>query len=222
MRTKHMAALIAAGVLAAGGAVASDTSMDKAAGHLLVRARVLNVSPDESGNVLVASDDSDSGFDAVVKEDYIPELDFTYFFTDHFGAELILGTSQHDVYVDNGSTVVDAGSVRLLPPTLTAQWHFNPKGKISPYVGAGINYTVFYDVDNGALADVKYDNAFGWALQAGVDVALQGNWSFNVDVKKLFLETDMTADATGVGLAPVKSSVTLDPWIVGVGVGKMF
>ncbi|MFP3480474.1 OmpW family outer membrane protein, partial [Burkholderia sp. SIMBA_057] len=88
----------------------------------------------------------------------------------------------------------------LLPPTLTAQYHFFPKERVSPYVGAGINYTLFYREDaankaNGIglrITDTDYENRFGWALQAGVDVALTGNWSLNLDVKKIFLKTDVT------------------------------
>jgi outer membrane protein len=35
------------------------------------------------------------------------------------------------------------GDVELFPPTLSLQWHFNPDGRIQPFVGAGVNYTMF-------------------------------------------------------------------------------
>ncbi len=222
MRKVNLWAGVAMAALLATGAQAGDDFVGKEKGTFMVRARIIDVKPDESGNVLVAADDSDSGWDVKLTEDYVPEVDFTYFFTDHFAVEAILATTKHKARVYDGTDMVDAGDVKLLPPVITAQWHFNPKGRISPYVGAGINYTIFYDVDNGDLEDVTYDDNFGWALQAGVDIATSGPWFVNFDIKKLFLETTLTADATGVGLAPVTSKVTIDPWIIGVGLGRKF
>ncbi|MFP5518101.1 MAG: OmpW/AlkL family protein [Alphaproteobacteria bacterium] len=201
----------------------------KSAGDIVVRARGLAVLPQEKGT-LNNSALGDIG-SAKVGNDYIPEVDFSYFFTDNIAAELIAGTSRHKVSgnllpaLGNG---IDVGKVSLLPPTLTVQYHFMPKERISPYVGAGINYTLFYNEDAAnnpnagglRVTDVEYKNRFGWALQAGVDVALTGNWSLNVDVKKIFLKTDVTATVNGA--LPVTSKVTLDPWLVGVGIGYRF
>jgi outer membrane protein len=115
---------------------------------------------------------------------------------------------------------VDLGDVWLLPPTLTLQYHFNPKGQVSPYVGAGINYTIFYSEDPGAAQDIEYDDGFGYALQAGVDIALQGDWFLNVDVKKLWLSTDATIRVNAT--TTVLADVDIDPWIIGVGFGYRF
>lgn len=201
----------------------------KSAGDIVVRVRGLAVVPQESGD-LKLNGTTNIG-EANVKNDYIPEIDFSYFFTDNIAAELIAGTSRHSV---NGSISsglggsVDIGKVSLLPPTLTAQYHFFTKERVSPYIGAGINWTLFYNEDaankaNGiglAITHTDYKNRFGFALQAGVDVALVGNWSLNFDVKKIFLKTDVTAQTN---LGPVvNSSVRLDPWLVGVGVGYRF
>ena len=35
----------------------------------------------------------------------------------------------------------------MLPPTLTAQYHFNPHGAVRPYLGAGVNYSIFSKED---------------------------------------------------------------------------
>ncbi|PWC34012.1 OmpW family outer membrane protein [Azospirillum sp. TSO35-2] len=201
----------------------------KSAGDILVRARGLAVLPQEKGTLNnTALGDIGS---AKVGNDFIPEVDFSYFFTDNIAAELIAGTSRHKVSGNLRSALgsgIEIGKVSLLPPTLTLQYHFMPKERISPYVGAGINYTLFYREDaannpNPAglrITDVEYKNRFGWALQAGVDVALTGNWSLNLDVKKIFLKTDVSATVNGA--LPVTSKVTLDPWLVGVGVGYRF
>lgn len=202
----------------------------KSAGDIVVRARALAVLPQENGHLNAGGPFGGNSIgDAHVDDDYIPELDFSYFVTDNIALELIAGTSRHKV---TGSLVtghgIDIGKVSLLPPTLTAQYHFFSKERISPYVGAGVNYTLFYkedaanvrNADGFAITSTDYKNRFGWALQAGVDVALTNNWSLNLDVKKIFLKTDVTASVNGA--VPVTSKVTLDPWLVGFGVGYRF
>ncbi|WP_308238124.1 OmpW family outer membrane protein [Phenylobacterium sp. J367] len=147
----------------------------------------------------------------------MPTIGLTYFFTDHLAAELIAGSSKHTVRAKGGTTDVKVKETWVLPPTLSLQYHFAPAAKVSPYVGAGVNYMLFYaDKDfNGFGLDI--DNGFGVALQAGADVAIQGPWSANVDVKKIFFETDAKDPWNGV-----KSKVSLDPWVVSAGVGYKF
>ncbi|MFD2909326.1 OmpW family protein [Flavobacterium ardleyense] len=166
------------------------------------------------------------GGDVQISDTFIPELDFTYFFTEHFAAELILGTAKHDVKAINTvAGEIDLGSAWLLPPTLTAQYHFYVSDKkiVKPYIGAGINYTLFYNVKSGAVADVKYDNALGYAAQMGIDLNITDSFFINIDAKRLFLKTDVTVDATN--LVPdliVPAEVTIDPWLFGIGVGMRF
>ena len=178
------------------------------------------VTPDQSAKIGII------GGDVQISDTFIPELDFTYFFTEHFAAELILGTAKHDVKAIN--TVagdIDLGSAWLLPPTLTAQYHFYVSDKkiVKPYIGAGVNYTLFYNVKSGAVADVKYENSLGYAAQAGIDLNLTDSFFINIDAKRLFLKTDVTVDATNLvaGLV-VPAEVTIDPWLFGIGVGMRF
>lgn len=203
----------------------------KSAGDIVVRARGLAVLPQEKGDLHAGNPVNGDIGTASVGNDYIPEVDFSYFFTDNIAAELIAGTSRHRVKGNLVSALgnsIEVGKVSLLPPTLTLQYHFLSKERISPYVGAGVNYTLFYRADEANTAnaaglritDTSYKNRFGFALQAGVDVALTGAWSLNLDVKKIFLKTDVTASVNGA--IPVTSKVTLDPWLVGVGVGYRF
>jgi outer membrane protein len=192
-----------------------------------VRLRGVAVLPDESANIGII------GGDVEISNTVIPELDFTYFFTKHIAAELILGTSKHDVNTKGsdisavgGSTnaKVDLGSVWLLPPTLTLQYHFFPEKCFKPYVGAGVNYTIFYSVDEGnTVKDVKYDNAFGYAFQLGFDYMITDKFFINADIKKIFLSTDVTVDASNLaaGLS-IPASVDINPLLVGVGVGMKF
>lgn len=172
------------------------------------------------------------GGDVRVTNHFIPELDITYFFTENLAAELILGTTKHSVNTVGSDltalgiadpTNVDLGSVRLLPPTLTAQYHFRPEATAiaKPYVGAGVTYALFYDAKAGnTVADVSYDNAFGLATQAGIDFMLTDTFFFNVDVKYIFLKTDVSVNATNLaeGLH-IPASVKLNPFLFGFGVG---
>ena len=108
----------------------------------------------------------------------------------------------------------------MLPPTLTAQYHFRPDCSFNPYVGAGINYTYFYDIHKGAVATaMSYSNSFGPALQVGADMPLDEHWLVNVDAKKNYMNSKVSVD-TGVG--HMSPRVHIDPWIVGLGVGYRF
>lgn len=131
----------------------------------MVRGRALGVVPSEDSSI------SPIGGRAEVDNSIVPELDVTYFFTPNIAAELIAAITPHDVKA-KGTALgdVDVGDSWLLPPTLTLQYHFTQFDGFKPYVGAGLNYTVFFDEDPGTLNSVKYDNSFGGALQAGVDV----------------------------------------------------
>lgn len=208
------AILVAAAAASIAPASADDMGFKgKSAGDILIRGRVVGVVPDED----VKS--NSLGGEGKVDNDVIPELDFSYFVTDNIALELIAGTSKHDVSWNTGAANLDLGSVRLLPPTLTLQYHFLSKERFSPYVGAGINYTFFYDSKSGQFQDVKYDDGFGYAFQAGFDYAISGPWSLNVDVKKIFLNTDVSVN-TGAGT--VKADADLDPWLFGIGIGYRF
>ncbi len=194
-------------------ALAQDAPTDND-GKWQFRLRGIVISPDESADIEAIGGDVD------ISTAVVPEFDITYFFDDNWSLELILGTAKHDVEaVGTDVGDIDLGSVWLLPPTLTAQYHFTG-GDFVPYLGAGPNLTLFYGVDEGPVADdVEYDTAVGFALQGGFDFMLNDKWFLNFDVKKLFLNTTATVDATTALGATVDADVDIDPWIFGLGVG---
>ena len=194
-------------------ALALASQAQAAAGDWMIRARALGVISQEGSTISPAS----VGGKADIDNSLVPEVDFTYFFTDNIAAELIAAVTPHDVTAKGTSLGdVDAGSAWLLPPTLTLQYHITGIEGVKPYVGAGVNYTVFFNEDGGALDPVSYDDGFGWALQAGVDIPVESNWYVNLDVKKIFLNTD--AKFSG----GVVADVDIDPLLVGAGVGYRF
>ena len=176
----------------------------------LVRARAVHIDPADKSDPVGGTGASNR---LHVSDKWIPEVDIAYFFTPHWAAELILTYPQkHTVTLDGASI----GTFKHLPPTLTAQYHFLPGAGIDPYVGAGVNYTLLSNVkllNGGARLD---HDSVGLALQAGADFRIDDRWSFNVDVKKVQIRSDVE-----IGGARA-SRVKVDPLLVGVGLGYRF
>jgi outer membrane protein len=188
---------------------AQNTSADDAQSPWLLRVRAVHIDS--------ANKDS-TPLNLSLSNKTIPEVDVSYFFTPNVAAELILTYPQKHDLRSNGAKI---GTLKHLPPTLLAQYHFTQFGKFKPYVGAGVNYTRFSGVNFdpavvAALNPSIKKNSFGLALQAGFDYALDKNWSLNLDVKKVQIKTDVRSAGTKVG------SFKADPLLVGVGVGYRF
>lgn len=194
--------LLAAAALCA---LTSGAAMAQPESPWMVRARAVHLDS--------ANKDS-TGLGLSITNKTIAELDITYFFSPNIAAELVLTVPQkHDVHATAAGYL---GTLKHLPPSLLAQYHFTPFNGFKPYVGAGINYTRFSSVKLlGGAADVQR-NSWGGALQVGVDIALNKKWSLNVDVKKLFIDTHVSVAGSRVGTFKV------DPVLVGVGLGYRF
>jgi outer membrane protein len=156
----------------------------------------------------------------VVSVDSGQSLTFTatYMFKPNWGVELLAAWPfSHDITLNaDGSKVAET---KHLPPTLSLQYHFLPDGRIRPYVGAGLNATLFFDEKTtGALAgtDLSLDDSFGAAAQLGVDFALSGDWMLNVDARWIDIDTDARLDGVGIG------SVAIDPYAFGLSIGRRF
>lgn len=169
----------------------------------LVRARAVN---------LDSANKDGTGLGLTINDKVIPEVDITYFITPNFSAELVLTYPQKHTVKAGGAEI---GTLKHLPPTLTAQYRFTDLGAFTPYVGAGLNYTRFSSVNLPAGVDVD-KNSFGLAVQVGVDVPLSKQLSLNFDVKKVQIATDIKAGGATLG------EFKVDPLLVGVGVGWRF
>ncbi len=205
------------------------TTTPAMAGDWLIRVRALSIDPDSSSSTLRSDGASIPDTGVSVEDDQIPELDITYMMRPNWGLELVLGTSQHDVIAEGAlaglGKVVDA---RALPPTLTLQYHFNPEGKFRPYIGAGINFTLFYDEKTtssfNAVAgnsDVDLDESVGLAGQLGFDVGINESWFVNFDIKYIQIDTTATITTAG-GLGTVEVDVDINPFVYGFGIGRRF
>lgn len=147
------------------------------------------------------------------------EVDVTYFVTDYFGVELsgsMLTGFRTQTLDKDGKVTEDEDDSKLffLPIGLNAQYHFAPYGEVTPYVGAGLNYT--FGREGGF-----YTHDFGYNVQAGADWWLSRDMALSLEVKQFY---DMQAN-----LKPIQASgflleqeVTFDPLFVGVGVATRF
>ena len=152
-----------------------------------------------------------------VSGDWRPTFQLEYFLNPNWGVEVLAATPfKHDVKL-NG---VKAAEVSHLPPTVSVQYHFNPEGSFRPYVGAGLNYTFFsgarFEPAVQSLQPSIEKHSLGFAAQAGFDVALNKQWSLNVDVKKLQMNTDIRLAGSTIG------KFKIDPLLIGVGLGYRF
>lgn len=172
-------------------------------GSWMVRARAVHLDS--------ANGDS-TGLGLTINNKWMPEVDVSYFFNKNLAVELVLTVPQKHTVYSNGRTI---GTLKHLPPTLLAQYHF-PLNGFKPYVGAGVNFTRFSGVDVlGGVATLD-KNSWGPALQVGVDIPLSGNLYLNFDVKKVYIRTDVAAAGNKVG------EFRVDPLLVGVGLGWRF
>lgn len=203
---------------AAGGAMAQSSGDWQVArkGDWIVTGRITQVSSGADDAITTAGGAA-TGLNVDVGDDIMPTLGFTYFLTDNISVEAILGATQHEIRARGPGVDVAVHETWVLPPVVTLQYRPMPEARVSPYVGAGVNYMLFFDGEDRNGFTVELEDGFGYALQAGADVALTGPWTLNLDVKKVWFDTEATING-----GALKSEVNLDPWVVSLGVGRKF
>lgn len=205
MNKKQLLLVAAVAALVGGQAMAQETPW-------LVRLRAVQLGMANSWSP--TADGTAAGITALGANDKsIGEVDVTYFLTPNWAAELILTMPQRQLVTLNGTTAL--GSFNHLPPTLSLQYHFTDLPGFKPYVGLGVNYTKITAVDlTGGLQLDK--SSTGASAQLGVDFPLDKKWSLNVDIKKVYIKTDVYDGASNLG------TLKLDPTLFGVGIGYRF
>jgi outer membrane protein len=197
---KHLTA-IALAALVAGGAPA----LAQERGDITFGVGLAGVIP-ESGNGVLGG-----GIGQIdVENGYSLSLTGEYFIADNLGIELLAAWPfAHDVQA-GGATIVE---VEHLPPTLSLQYHFTNKSNITPFVGAGLNYTTFTKdkgVGPAAGADVDLDDSWGLALHAGLDYKVSDNGALRTDVRWINIESDVKLNGENIGKAKI------NPWVFGI------
>ena len=146
-----------------------------------------------------------------IDSDVKPTITFEYFLRDNLGLEVLAALPfKHDISVKGVGKV---GETKHLPPTVSLQYHFNSKGKVSPFLGAGLNYTTFFSEDTkGALAgtDLKLDDSWGLAAHVGMDIKVSERGAVRMDARWIDIDTDVEVDGAKLGTA------NIDPLVYGV------
>lgn len=159
-------------------------------------------------------------------DNVVPTLAIEYFFSPNVSLETICCVTQHDVDATAGLAGAELVSdAKLVPATLTVKYHFNPGG-VSPYLGAGPTYFLFFDEEPGAatgalgITDQDLSNELGFALQAGIDIPVSRNFAVSFDAKRYFVGTTATFYAGNTAI--IETEHKLDPWVLSAGVGVRF
>ena len=154
------------------------------------------------------------------QKEWIPEFDITYFFTKNIAAELVL-TYPQNVNIYSNLNGQKSGTITALPPSLLAQYHFTDLGAIKPYIGVGVNYTIFGNTGNfGGINNALTvgNSSVGFAGQVGMDYMFDKNWGMNLDFKYITMNTKVNSASTGQNIG----TLTLNPWVPAVGVTYKF
>ena len=172
----------------------------------IVRAGFSTVTPKSNNNPTVSVDNS-SSFSFTIEKMLGPKL----------GLEVLAAYPfEHDIRLVGGPRV---GSAKQLPPTVSLNWHWLPEATFSPYIGAGINYTIFWDEATvGALDGTRLSlsDSFGLAAQLGFDINLSNNWLLNGSVRYISISTEAKLDGASIG------DVDIDPLVYSFNIGKRF
>ncbi|ABK37420.1 TPA: outer membrane beta-barrel protein [Aeromonas hydrophila] len=192
-------------------ALASPVAMAHQAGDILVRGGLAFVSPQTSSDNVLGTGELE------IDSNMQLGLTLSYLITDNWGVELLAATPfSHSV---STAGLGEVAKVKHLPPTLMAQYYFgDANSKVRPYIGAGINYTTFFDEQGrGALdgTDVSVDSSWGMAGQVGLDMAINDRWFVNASAWIMDIDTDVH---TAVGTI----NTSIDPMAFMFGVGYRF
>jgi len=206
--------------------MASTAAVAYEQGDILVKGGVAKVSPDNRTTSTTLGDDKGLSVDSDIQLG----LTLTYMYTDNIGVELLAATP-FDHNINGAGPLTSAGnlgSTKHLPPTVTVNYYpLASSSKVQPYVGAGINYTHFFDtqstttLDNTLVGptDVHLKDSWGLAAHAGIDYEIGANWSVNAAV--WYIDIDTTATLT-TGSTVHKIGLEIDPMVYMVGLSYKF
>ncbi|WP_158768191.1 OmpW family protein [Paraglaciecola sp. L1A13] len=201
-------------------------------GDIIVRAGLTTVAPDESSSNVTVQDVGNVGMGTSVNSDTQLGLNVVYMFSDNIGLELLAASPfKHDINLtdtqDNDLGLGDGklAQSRQLPPTLSVIYYLPVSETIQPYLGLGLNYTVFFDEEfvgsreNQSFNNLSLEESFGIAAQIGMDYKLDEHWLVNASVRYIDIDTRANFDVLDL---PAKVSVDVDPWVYSVMLGYKF
>lgn len=149
----------------------------------------------------------------------IPDVSLRYYFSPHWALDFMPGFAKLETSWEHHGQRRALGRVKAFSPVLTLEYQFRPQQNLSPYIGAGPAYIHFFDSDTPAGSMVKYQDQWGWALQAGMDYQMTSRLKLNLDIKRVAARAEIK-NHQGPITIPASGRFTL--WMVGVGLGYRF
>lgn len=207
-------------------ALAAPLAQAHQAGDIIVRAGAITVDPHEDSSAVKIAGTPAAGTAATLDSDTQLGLNFAYMLSDNLAVELLAATPfEHDIGT-KGLGGLKLGSVKHLPPTLSLVYYpLASNSAFQPYVGAGLNYTWFFDdklsseAEGAGFRGLELDDSWGLAAQIGMDYMLTDNVMLNAQVRYIDIDTEGT---TYAGAAKVSVDVDVDPFVYMVGLGYKF
>ena len=204
----------------------STITLANQAGNILIRGGATMVSPD-SGKSSILLGGEPSGLELSVDNSTQLGLNFVYFFDSNWAIELLAATPfSHDIKLHTGDDTTLLANTKQLPPTLSALYYFDTGSAFKPYIGAGINYTIFFDnsfsstYSDAGFSNLDLDNSFGYAVQVGADYEINKNWSVNASARYISISTDVSFAVGGDNIG--SASVDVNPMVYSVMLGYKF
>jgi outer membrane protein len=134
---------------------------------------------------------------------------------DNFALELALGWPPLSKVEGKGPETLGSvpyngeviSSARWLSPTLLLEYNFlSDSSPVRPYIGAGVNYTQFYDRDttaagnaaSGGPTKLSLTASVGPAVLVGVTGRITDQWHVHASYAWSQVKTDLTADTDGI------------------------
>lgn len=214
--TRISKTLIAAGTLGLAAMVAAPAAMAEQ-GDWILKAGATMVSPDSDN---LTTEFAGLPLDVSVDDGTSLGLTLTYMVSDNIGVELLAAWPfQHDITGNlDGTALGKIAETEHLPPTLSVQYHFMPDQAFSPYIGVGVNWTMFFSekVDPAVGNNLSLEDSFGLAGQIGVDFSIGEKWLLNADIRYIQIETDAKVDGANLG------TVEINPLVYSLMVGYKF
>lgn len=186
----------------------------------LIHADVVDVITNESAAVSVGNVPIPGG-SVSMADNLTATIDVSYFLTRNLAVNIYTGYPPR-AHINGAGSLASFGtlaSANYGPLTVSGEYHFLGLGAFKPYVGIGVTYAIFLNVDDGALQNVNVDNAFGPAFKIGADYDISDRWTVHSYIQQILLSTNVSAIANGI---PASAKVKINPTIVGVGIGYRF
>lgn len=178
--------------------LAATSASAQSQGDITLGFGIASVVP-KSGNGTLAGGAAD------VRNSVRPSITAEYFIRDNLGIELLAATPfEHDIHIDG---VGFAGTTKQLPPTLSLNYHFPTNSAFKPYIGAGLNYTAFFQ-EESSLGTLELEDGFGLSVQVGMDYELKNGAALRANLRWIDIDSDVTLDGAYIGKAQI------DPYVL--------